>query len=555
MANVARHTTELDDVKCVIRALLLVNNEPTEYLALLKDYHSQVGQAIPYRKFDFSDCISFLESLTDTVEVSLRGNEVFLSAKVEDDVRHVQALVQAQKVREPCPPPKTSPKPTPPRRSSPQLPEFVENNLLQLIGEGDVQPHLLCDVYRRRFGGSLDVERFGFESVEDCVESLRTQAAAEADLHKGIVAVLGDYPDGVFMSRFAEVYARQLGRPPALATMRLVRRWPELFRVERPRESGDFVLLPTTEPPRRQISLPEPSPLPTESSVRVTHVRSPAELAVQANKSDALDDLTVAMSRCYHPAPSGPFHPRAGRFCAAFSTFWWRRALVADDCLPGDDMVEVDLLDVGGRQTINLRQLRPLLPRFAELPVQCVRAALALPPGAVGWKKLAGERLRELTADRALTCRVLDGEAVPARVRLEDEQGRSLAELLASEGLCESAVRRVTLPSGTSFDVVRLATRRYILSEDLSRLLGWPGDLAVQELERRGILFEELHLQRERDWQAWQALGPLVGKGVHTVHLFPADNVVDALNVLCYPRKDLTAQVQLGLSKLSVDKP
>ncbi|XP_077556674.1 uncharacterized protein LOC144170631 [Haemaphysalis longicornis] len=555
MAHVARGTTELNDVKCVIRALLLVNNGPTAYLSLLRDYRAQVGQAIPYRKFDFSDCLSFLESLTDTVDVSRSGNDVFLSAKVEDNVRHVQTLVKAQKVREHFPL-KTSPKPaTPVRRSAPQLPEFVENNLLQLIGEGGVQAHLLCDVYSRRFGVSLDVERYGFASLEDCLESLRSQAAAEAGLREGVVAVLEHYPEGVFMSRFAEVYARQHGRAPALATIRLVRRWPELFRVERPHESGDLVLLPATETPRRRISVPPSAALPTESSVRLTHVRSPAEVAVQANKSDALDALTVAMSRFYGPAPSGPFHPTTGRFCAVFCTYWWRRARVAEDCLPGDDLVQVDLLDVGGRQTVNLRHVRPLLPRFAELPVQCVRAALALPPGAVAWKKLAGERLRELTADRTLTCRVVDGEATPACIHLEDEQGQSLAELLASEGLCESVVRRVELSTGTSFDIVRLGTRWYILSEDLSRLLGWPGDLAVQELERRGILFEMLHLQRERDWQAWQAVVLLVGEGVDTVRLFPADNVVDALNVLCYPRKDLTTEVRLRLSKLSVDKP
>lgn len=558
MANVERRTKELSDVKCVIRALLLVNNGPTRYLSLLRDYRAQAGHAIPYRKFDFSDCLSFLESLTDTVDVSRCGNDVFLRAKVEDSVRHVQTLVQAQKVRERCPA-KTSPKPaTPARRSAPQLPEVVENNLLLLIGEG-VQAHVLCDAYSHRFGMSLDVQRYGFASLDDCLARLRSQVAAEAGLREGIAEVLEHHPEGVFMSRFAEAYTRQLGRRPALGTVRLVRRWPELFRVERPRESGDLVLLAATETQRHEAAVPPAPPLPPESSVRVTHVRSPAELVVQPNEGGALEALTVAMSRFYGPAPSGPFHPTAGRFCAAFCTYWWRRARVAEDCLAGDDVVEVDLLDVGGRQSISRRQLRPLLPRFADLPAQCVQVALALPSGAVAWKKLAGERLRELTAEgRALRCRLLPDaqeEKATACVRLEDERGRSLAELLASEGLCESAVRRVTLATGASLDVVRVGARRYILSGDLSRLLGWPGESAVRELERRGILFEVLRLQRERDRQHWLAVGPLVAEDVDTVSLFPADNVVDALNVLCYPRKDLTAEIRLRLSRLDVDKP
>lgn len=560
MANVDKRTKELSDVKCVIRALLLVNNGPTRYLSLLRDYRAQAGHAIPYRKFDFSDCLSFLESLTDTVDVSRSGNDVFLRAKVEDNVRHVQTLVQAQKVREHCPA-KTSPKPaTLARRSAPQLPEFVENNLLQLVGEG-VQAHVLCDAYSHRFGMSLDVQRYGFASLDDCLARLRSQVAAEAGLREGVVEVLEHHPEGVFMSRFAEAYARQLGRPPALGTVRLVRRWPELFRVERPREPGDLVLLAATETAGHEPTVPPAPPLPPESSVRVTHVRSPAELAVQPNDGGgALEALTVAMSRFYGPAPSGPFRPTAGRFCAAFCAYWWRRARVAEDCLPGDDVVEVDLLDVGGRQSVSRRQLRPLLPRFAELPAQCVQAALALPPGAVAWKKLAGERLRELTAEgRALRCRLLRPPSAQeeACVQLEDdERGRSLAELLASEGLCESAVRRITLSTGASLHVVRVGARRYILSGDLSRLLGWPADeSAVRELERRGILFEVLRLQRERDWQHWPAVGPLVGEGVHTVSLFPADNVVDALNVLSYSRKDLTAEVRLRLSSVDADNP
>ncbi|KAL1422922.1 hypothetical protein MTO96_021581 [Rhipicephalus appendiculatus] len=544
------------DVKCVIRALLVVNNGPMPYLSLIKQYQAQEGRAIPYRRFGYADCVSFLESLTDTVHVKRNGNDVFLTAKIEENLRHVQTLVQAQKVREDRPTSTSPPAKVRVRASAPELPAFVEENLVQLMGEKCANVRALRDVYFRRFGTSLNVEHYGFASLDDCLARLQIRSPAEKELEHNrvqddIVAVLEQYPEGLYMSHFAEASARLLGRPLTEGIMHLVRRCPSLFRVERRDPKGDFILLPATDVESPQ-SLPPASPLPTQSRVRVSHVRSPSEISVQ-QQSEALRDLTKAMNKFYGMTPnkpSGPLNASPGRLCAAFLEESWLRGRVFA-YLVGDTIVEVDLLDTGDRRWIERRHLRPLAPRFTDLPAQCTMIELELPAGVCAWSKTAGERLREMVQDCWLTCNVLDEEG--ARAQLVNDYGKSLSALLDAEGLCLRASRHVQITSTFGLHVVRLGARRYIFSFDLSGLLGWPANRALEELERRGIRFEVLHLRRDRDEASWRLVAPLLPEDVDMVYLFPAENIVDAVNVLGYPEIELSMEMRRKLSRVADD--
>lgn len=549
---------DLADAKCVIRALLVVNNGPTPYLSLVKQYQAQEGRAIPYRRFGYADCVSFLESLTDTVLVKRNGNDVLLTAKIEDNLRHVQTLVQAQKARENRPISTSPPAKVRVQASAPQLPEFVEENLVQLMGEKCTNVRVLRDVYFRRFGTSLNVEHYGFASLDDCLARLQIRSPAEKELEHNrvqddIVAVLEQYPEGLYMSHFAEASARLLGRPLPEGIMQLVRRCPSLFRVERRDPNGDFVLLPATDVESAQL-LPPASPLPTQSLVHVTHVRSPTEIAVQ-QQSEPLRALTAAMNSFYGTTPnkpSGPLNASPGRLCAAFVEQSWLRARVFS-YLVGDTIVEVDLLDTGERRWIERRHLRPLAPRFTSLPAQCTMIQLELPAGVCAWRKTAGERLREMAQDCWLTCNVLNEQEAPPRAQLVNDCAKSLSALLDDEGLCERASRHVQITSTFGLHVVRLGARRYIFSADLSGLLGWPGNRALEEFERRGIRFEVLHLRRDRDNDSWRLVAPLLPEDADTVYLFPAENIVDAVNVLGYPQVELSVEMRHKLSRLGDD--
>ncbi|KAH7978048.1 hypothetical protein HPB49_004311 [Dermacentor silvarum] len=400
---------EFADVKCVIRALLVVNNGPTRYTSLLKQYQAQEGRGIPYRRFGYVDCVSFLESLTDTVHVTRNDTDVLLSAKIGDDLCHVQTLVRAEKVRERCP---TTTSPTAKMRerpSAPQLPELVESNLLHLVGENGANLRALRDVYFRRFGTSLEVEQYGFASLEDSSERL-------------------------------------LGKPVPVATLQLMQlRFPSLFRVERCGPMGDFVLFPAADVASPQ-SLPPAAPLPSQSLVLVSHVRSPTEVTVQ-QQSDMLIELTIAMNQFYGvpdllgkiPA-TGPFDASPGRLCAAF---WDKGACMGED----------------GRRTAQ----------------STGRGSLADLPRLRRRRNTSSRCRRNWTLKDSVSVR---GDTWNSRVPSVD------------------------------LNVVRLGTRRYIFSVDLSRLLGWSRDTASQELERRGIHFEQVQLRRGRDEDSWRAWLP-----------------------------------------------
>ncbi|KAH7974712.1 hypothetical protein HPB49_018393 [Dermacentor silvarum] len=515
---------ELADIKCVIRALLVVNNGPTRYTSLLKQYQAQEGRGIPYRRFGYANCVSFLESLTDTVHVKRNATDVLLSAKIGDDLCHVQTLVRAQKVRERCPTTTSPPAKVRERPSAPQLPEFVEKNLLHLVGENGANLRALRDVYFRRFGMSLEVEQYGFASLEDCLARLQIRSHAEKELEDrrlqdGIVATLEQYPEGLFMSHFAEASERLLGKPLPVATLQLVQRFPSLFRMERCGPTGDFVLFPAAHIASPQ-SLPPAAPLPLQSLIPNT--------------------------------ATGPLDASPGRLCAAFWDKSWLRVRIAKHIV-GNLIAEVDLIDSGERRWIERGYLRALAPRFAVVPPQCTVIQLDMPAGVRAWGQTAGERLRALAEDRWLTCHVCRGEETPPRAQLVDDHGKSLSTQLDAEGLCERTWRYVQLTSTFGLNVVRLDTRRYIFSVDLSRLLGWSGDKASQELERRGIHFEQVQLRRDRDEDSWRAVATLLDEGADSVCLFPAANIVDAVNVLGYPLIELSAEMRRRLSQLSED--
>ncbi|CAN7996751.1 unnamed protein product [Ixodes pacificus] len=295
---------DLETIKFVIRALLMVNNGPTPYGKFLQDYRRTEGHHVPYRKYGCTDCLDFLRTLTDTVHVKQQGSDVLLFPNLDDNagesVRHVQELIKAQKVEPVREDQGKRPETLRPTRGTElHLPDNVQRNLQSLVSKF---MHGICvdaleDAYLREFGTILNVKHFGFGSLKQALSTVKffdlvdmpndkikvrlhssndrpakmavrgkspTTDVAKANGHAhgakspdvratgtsllrdNIQKVLERRTDGIFMSSFSQAYADEIGEPLSVGTMQLVQRWPDLFHIVRPDSSSDFILFPGT---------------------------------------------------------------------------------------------------------------------------------------------------------------------------------------------------------------------------------------------------------------------------------------------------------------------
>ncbi|XP_040067606.2 tudor domain-containing protein 5-like [Ixodes scapularis] len=295
---------DLETIKFVIRALLMVNNGPTPYGKFLQDYRRTEGHHVPYHKYGCTDCLDFLRTLTDTVHVKQQGSDVLLFPNLDDNagesVRHVQELIKAQKVEPVCEDQRKRPENVRPTRGTElHLPDNVQRNLQSLVSKF---MHGICvdaleDAYLREFGTTLNVKHFGFDSLKQALSTVKffdlvdmpndkikvrlhssndrpakmaargkspTTDVAKANGHahsakspdaratgtsllrNNIQKVLERRTDGIFMSSFSQAYTDEIGEPLSVGTMQLVQRWPDLFHIVRPDSSSDFILFPGT---------------------------------------------------------------------------------------------------------------------------------------------------------------------------------------------------------------------------------------------------------------------------------------------------------------------
>ncbi|XP_077530095.1 uncharacterized protein LOC144142439 isoform X2 [Haemaphysalis longicornis] len=99
MASV-QECEQLGDLKAVVRALLIVDKEPPTLLQFLRAYRESEGHEFPYQRFGFTNAVSFLRSMPDTVQllqIGARDGDVRLLPTVTRDIQHVQKLVSGQK--------------------------------------------------------------------------------------------------------------------------------------------------------------------------------------------------------------------------------------------------------------------------------------------------------------------------------------------------------------------------------------------------------------------------------------------------------------------------
>lgn len=292
----ASRVQDLENVKHVIRALLMVNNGPMPLDTFVRQYRYSEGHPVPYQKFGHSDCLSFLRSLGDTVTIQEDTKGTLLSPNITsdsaDNVLHIAQLIRAQKQESKCPAAKTNRPPRNARAVTPQLPEHLHRQLWVLVSrfrEG-IDITFLEDAYYREFGTVMNAQLYGFKSLQDCLETLdflevvkqvngktkvclrtsgtqssrsptRKRSAASSSssrssdanpvsspqettsgVKENIKKVLEKHPGGIFLTSFAQAYSEVSGQELQVTSMDLIQQWPELFHVQRPHSGSDFLV-------------------------------------------------------------------------------------------------------------------------------------------------------------------------------------------------------------------------------------------------------------------------------------------------------------------------
>ncbi|XP_064455343.1 tudor domain-containing protein 5-like isoform X2 [Ornithodoros turicata] len=177
---------DIETVKAIIRALLIADKRPLTVRRFLSEYRNNEGHELPWRAFGFSNALSFLRSITDTVRVFQADGDNYIQATVTEEVEHVQKLVSRQKdpgshsmaprnfaLRQFLPRPLCVKPPY--VNSTPYcVPKLVKDNIFRLVNgfPDGINARDLEEAYGKQYGSPVCYQLYGFHSVEDFVVGL-----------------------------------------------------------------------------------------------------------------------------------------------------------------------------------------------------------------------------------------------------------------------------------------------------------------------------------------------------------------------------------------------
>ncbi|XP_021933718.1 tudor domain-containing protein 5 [Zootermopsis nevadensis] len=92
-----------DELKTILRGLLISSPQALTVNELQKDYKLQEGQDVPFSKFGFKSFLEYIKSVPDTVAIqpSFRGGSPIVVPVQSDKSSHIDILVQKQKLQPP----------------------------------------------------------------------------------------------------------------------------------------------------------------------------------------------------------------------------------------------------------------------------------------------------------------------------------------------------------------------------------------------------------------------------------------------------------------------
>jgi len=87
----------LDDIKKVLRALIISCPHGLTVEQLDRDFSEMEGTKIPFYDYGFNSLESFLQSIPDTLLVNGRGRNAPVYGVSSDKTKHIEELVSKQK--------------------------------------------------------------------------------------------------------------------------------------------------------------------------------------------------------------------------------------------------------------------------------------------------------------------------------------------------------------------------------------------------------------------------------------------------------------------------
>lgn len=93
----AGNAQEIEEIKMLIRGLLISVKTQMTVEDLRKDFKRTEGRDIPFRKLGFNNIIEFLRSIPDTVLIEIHRGIPYVLPVVEEKIAHIEALVSKQK--------------------------------------------------------------------------------------------------------------------------------------------------------------------------------------------------------------------------------------------------------------------------------------------------------------------------------------------------------------------------------------------------------------------------------------------------------------------------
>ena len=90
--KMAEEDAKVLEIKQLLRSLLLPEKNGLILTALEKEYADNVGGRIPFQEFGFPNCLSFLESISDAVDVKplSDGVNTLCTAVPDRSVSHIR---------------------------------------------------------------------------------------------------------------------------------------------------------------------------------------------------------------------------------------------------------------------------------------------------------------------------------------------------------------------------------------------------------------------------------------------------------------------------------
>uniref|UniRef100_H2YLA8 HTH OST-type domain-containing protein n=1 Tax=Ciona savignyi TaxID=51511 RepID=H2YLA8_CIOSA len=179
---------ERDEIKKVIRSLLVSAPRGLTPYQLEKDYKQITGNHLPYQKFHFTTNLEFLRSLNDVLHFHYDGYRVTVYGIADASTKHIMAMVQKQKkprsynsLRDTTPAKKVVHKSPPKKSTGIYVPAFIRNGIYKVVKAFPngfsltFFPHLYTKVNGVTLGSNVD----GFATLKDLVLAVPDVARLE----------------------------------------------------------------------------------------------------------------------------------------------------------------------------------------------------------------------------------------------------------------------------------------------------------------------------------------------------------------------------------------